>query len=166
MSTLKTHFYEYNSTDKDGNRIDLSKRQNSPTSTNKYTPVLSDEEARRFTVENVLGGIDSWLPTEETVTTAAPQVSCSGTTLSWPEVEDARCYVILRDGRYVTNQTTTTYNATETGTYTVRSCNLNGGMGGESPMVNVQCSMNNEKEKTPAFPGAEGYGRYVTGGRG
>ena len=166
MSTLKTHFYEYNSTDKDGNKIDLSKRQNSPTSTNKYTPVLSDEEAQQFTVENVLGGTDSWLPTEETVTTAAPQVSLSGTTLSWPEVEDARCYVILRDGQYVTNQTTTTYQATEAGTYTVRSCNLNGGLGGESQSLNVQRSAFNAKEKTPAFPGAEGYGRYVTGGRG
>lgn len=166
MSMLKTHFYEYNSTDKDGNRIDLSKRQNSPTSTNKYTPVLSDEEARLFTVENVLGSTDSWLPTEETVTTAAPQVSCSGTTLSWPEVEDARCYVILCDGQYVTNQTTTTYNATGTGAYTVRSCNRNGGMGGESQPVGVQQSTLNMREKTPAFPGAEGYGRYVTGGRG
>ena len=37
MGTLPTHFYEYNSMDKDGNPIDLSTRKNSPTSTNSYT---------------------------------------------------------------------------------------------------------------------------------
>lgn len=167
MSQLPTHFYEYKSVDKNGNEIDLSKRTNSPTSTNKYTPVLTDEEAARFTVENVLGGIDSWLPTEEAFTTAAPQVTANGNTLSWPEVEDARCYVILRDGQYVANQTATSFAATTPGTYTIFATNPNGGMGeGAEIQVGKGNDDDQRTEKTPAFPGAEGYGRYVTGGRG
>ena len=137
MGTLPTHFYEYNSMDKNGQQIDLSIRKNSPTSTNSYTPVLTADEAKLFTVENVLGGTDSWLATEETVETAAPAVTLSGATLSWPAVEDARCYVIFKDGQYLANQTATTYEATENGTYTVRSANLNGGLCGTSEAVIV-----------------------------
>lgn len=33
-------------------------------------------------------------------------------------------------------------------------------------MVSIHALADDAKEKTPAFPGAEGYGRYVTGGRG
>lgn len=140
MGTLETHFYEYNSTDKDGKVIDLSVRGNSPTSTNAYTPVLTDEQAAKFTVENVLGGTDSWLPTEQTVTTAAPTVSVNGKTLSWTDVEDARCYVIFKDGTYVANQTGTTYEAAEDGQYTVRAANLTGGMGDVSEAVTVSAA--------------------------
>ena len=32
--------------------------------------------------------------------------------------------------------------------------------------TNEICASNTYPEKTPAFPGAEGYGRYVSGGRG
>lgn len=56
MSKLVTHFYEYNSMDAKGNKLDLSKRGNSPSSINTYTPVLSDKEAEEFNVHNVLGG--------------------------------------------------------------------------------------------------------------
>ena len=137
MSTLVTHFYEYNSVDKNGQAIDLSIRKNSPTSTNSYSPILTDEEAKKFTVENVLGGTDSWLPTEECVEMAAPAVSVDGKKLSWAAVEDARCYVIFKDGAYVANQTATTYEAAEDGQYTVRAANLNGGMGAASEAVAV-----------------------------
>lgn len=137
MGTLPTHFYEYNSTDKDGKSIDLSVRKNSPTSTNIYVPVLTEEEAARFTVENVLGGTDSWLPTEETTETAAPVVAINGKRLSWTAVEGARCYVIFKDGAYLTNQTSTAFIATEQGTYTVRSANKNGGLCGTSNAVTV-----------------------------
>ena len=136
MGTLVTHFYEYNSMDANGDAIDLSGRKNPSTSTNTYTPVLSAEEAAKFTVENVMGGTDSWLPTEECPTLNAPtNVSVSGTTLSWDAVDDARCYVILKDGVYYANQTETSFNATEDGVYTVRAANLNGGLGLESNAV-------------------------------
>ncbi len=137
MGKLETHFYEYNSLNVNGQAIDLSVRGNSPTSTNSYTPVLTDEQAAKFTVENVLGGTDSWLPTEECVVLSAPVVSVSGQTLSWAANDDARCYVIFKDGNYLTNQTGTSYQAAENGEYTVCAANMNGGMGAASKAVRV-----------------------------
>jgi pectin methylesterase-like acyl-CoA thioesterase len=132
MGTLPTYFYEYSSTDKDGNAIDLTVRGNSPTSTNSYTPVLTDGEAAKFTLENVLGGTDSWLPTDYTVEVSAPAVSLAGSTISWDAVADARCYVIFKNGQYVANQTATSYDIDGEGVYTVRAANDFGGLGKES----------------------------------
>lgn len=139
MSNIPTHFYEYNSMDKDGNALDLSVRKNSPTSTNTYEPWLTDDEASKFTVENVLGGTDSWLPTEETVETSVPVVSVNDEkVLSWGAVDDARCYVILKDGQYVANTASTSWQAAENGIYVVRSANKNGGLFGTSDEVEVK----------------------------
>ena len=137
---LTTHFYEYNSMNPDSTKVDLSKRTNSPSSANKYTPVLTDEEAKAYTLENVLGGTDSWLPTEETVTVAAPVVTVKDKTLSWEDSDDARCYVIFCDGEYVTNQTETTFTITTDGKYTVRAANVNGGLGEVSNVVDTSVS--------------------------
>lgn len=141
MSTLPTHFYEYNSMDADGNALDLSGRGNSSTSTNNYTPVLSTEQAAAYTVENVLGSIDSWLPTELTVTLVAPMVSLSGTTLSWTAVDDVRCYVVFKDGEYLTNQTETSIALTAPGQYTVRAANFVGGLGETSDAVRMNSTV-------------------------
>lgn len=129
MGTLPTHFYEYKSVKADGTLIDLSVRGNSSTSTNTYTPVLTDEEASEYTLKNVLGGTDSWLPTEECLILPAPTVAQSDNILSWTAVDDARCYVIFRNGTYLQNQTATTYTITDDAAYTIRCSNLNGGLG-------------------------------------
>ncbi len=135
MGTLPTHFYEYNSMDSNSGALDLSVRKNSPTSTNEYTPVLTSGEAAKYTLENVLGGTDSWLPTDYTYETAAPVVSASGNTISWNAVDDARCYVIFKDGEYLANQTGTSYDITSAGVYTVRAANEMGGLGETSNAV-------------------------------
>lgn len=145
MSNIPTYFYEYNSMDSEGNALDLSVRGNSPTSTNTYTPVLTDEQAAKFTIENVLGGTDSWLPTEETAVVAAPANYRSsydnGTyTLTWDAVADARCYVIFKDGEYLTNQIATSFETTEAGVYTVRAANEMGGLGEVSTPIKVVAS--------------------------
>ena len=132
MAELPTHFYEFGSANGAGEPVDLSGRKNSPTSTNTYNPVLTAEEAAAYNLRNVLGGTDSWLPTEETAVSAAPTVTLKGSTLSWADLDDARCYVIFRDGQYLDNVTATSYDVTEQGTYTVRSANRNGGLGGSS----------------------------------
>ena len=118
-----------------GIAVDLSDRTNSSTSTNTYTPVLTADEAAKYTLENVLGGTDSWLPTDYTNVVAAPVVSLNGATLSWTDVEDALCYIIYKDGEYLTNQTATTYELTEEGLYTVRAANGMGGLGAEATSV-------------------------------
>ena len=132
MGNLPTYFYEYNSMNADGSAIDLSVRGNSATSTNHYTPVLTDAEALKFNVENVLGGTDSWLPTDYTSEVDAPMVSLSGSTLSWTAVDGARCYVIFKNGKYLANQTTTSYEMADEGIYTVRAANEMGGLGAAS----------------------------------
>ncbi len=105
MGTLETRFYEFNSMDASGSALDLSKRANSPTSTNKYTPVLTAEEADEFTVENVLGGDDSWLATEELATDiAAPEgvaYEKEGNYIYWYPVDGAAGYMIYNNGQYV-----------------------------------------------------------------
>ncbi len=152
MGNLPTHFYEYNSLDANGNAIDLSVRKNSPTSTNHYTPVLTAEEAAKFTVENVLGGTDSWLPTEECVVLEAPVVSFDGSTLSWTANDDARCYVVFKNGQYLTNQTATTLAISEEGVYSVRAANEKGGMGNMSTTVAVKRTIAADKWSTIVVP--------------
>ena len=130
MSGLVTHFYEYNSMDADGNALDLTARKNSSSSTNTYTPVLSAAEAAKFTLGNVLGGTDSWLPTDYTNTTAAPVATATTTAIEWTAVEDARCYVIFNEaGEYVDNVATLSYTPDAEGKYYVYSANSMGGLG-------------------------------------
>ena len=137
MSELPTHFYEYNSMNANGEALDLSGRTNSPTSTNTYTPVLTAEEAAKFTLGNVLGGTDSWLPTDYTTVMAAPVVALSNKTISWEDIDDALCYVIFKDGEYLANVTTTSYETTENGTYTVCAANEMGGLGQVSEEISI-----------------------------
>lgn len=130
MGKLTTHFYEYQSYDKDGNLIDLSTRKNSPTSLNQYSPILTDEEAAQFTLRNVLGGSDSWDAISETKLCAAPeQVTIQENTLSWQAVADARSYVIFKNGEYMGNTTSTSFTIDGAGNYAVCAANKNGGLG-------------------------------------
>lgn len=130
MGKLTTHFYEYQSYDKDGNLIDLSTRKNSPTSLNQYSPTLTDEEAAQFTLRNVLGGSDSWDAISETKLCAAPeQVTIQENTLSWQAVADARSYVIFKNGEYLGNTTSTSFTIDGAGNYAVCAANKNGGLG-------------------------------------
>lgn len=130
MNKLTTHFGEYGSKDGTGASVDLSGRTvTTEISVNAYTPVLTANQAANFTVENVLGGTDSWLPTDYTTVLAAPTISLNENTISWTAVEDARCYVIFKNGEYYANQTGTSYSLTEEGLYTVRAANEMGGLG-------------------------------------
>ena len=137
MAEIPTHFYEYQSVDKDGALIDLSVRGNSPSTTNQYTPVLSDEEAAEFTVYNVVGGKDGWTPARYTRQVEAPVVALQGDTLVWDAVADALCYVIYKDGAYVANTTDTRFELAHhgEGAYTVCATNEMGGQGDASNVV-------------------------------
>lgn len=138
MAELPTHFYEYNSMDADGKALDLSKRTNSPTSTNQYSPILPAEYADYFTVRNVLCGTDSWAPAEDAATMEAPvevQISESGV-VSWKAVSGALYYTVYANGVFVDLVTSTSYEAMPTlsraegeTVYTVRAANSLGGLG-------------------------------------
>lgn len=166
-NNLTTHFYEYNSKDANGQTIDLSNRTNSPNTANSYTPELSAEKAAKFTVQNVLGGTDSWLPTEECVTLSAPNISLSGATLSWEAIEDARCYVIFLNGEYLTNQTGNSYTITSEGTYTVKAANERGGLGNgasltvEAIATNTHGNASHVASKALDFSNVDGLKAYI-----
>lgn len=155
MGELTTHFYEYNSVDKNGEKIDLSTRKNSPTSLNQYTPILTDEKAATFTVHNVIGGTDSWDAAAYTVKTAKPELTYANGKLTWNAVDGARCYVIFVDGEYVANTTANEYNVNdEDGMWSVRAANEMGGLGEESNKINVS---------TQATLSAGGMGTFCSG---
>lgn len=140
MSNIPTRFYEYGSVDKDGNVIDLSKRGNSSSSTNTYVPVITADEAKKFTIMNVLSGTDGWLPTDYTLLTKTPVVTVNGKTLSWEADDQVRCYVIFKDGQYLANTIETSYTVTEDGVYTIRTANDMGGLSTDATSVTVSAT--------------------------
>jgi hypothetical protein len=152
MSTLPTCFYEYNSMNGNGAAIDLSVRGNSSTSTNTYTPVLTADEAAKYTVENVLGGTDSWLPTDYTDEVDAPVVTLNGSTISWTAADDARCYVVFKNGAYLANLTATSYEVSDEGLYTVRAANSCGGLGAPSAALVFKRSIKADSWSTIVLP--------------
>lgn len=113
MSTLPTHFYEYGSKDADGSLLDLSVRQNSSTSTNTYTPVLTADEAAELTHRNVIGYLDSVDPTELTVECEAPVVIYNESGLSWNSVPNAAGYIVYSDDKPIRFTTATTHSFAE-----------------------------------------------------
>lgn len=130
MGNVITHFYEYNSMDKDGNKLDLSKRGNCTSSVNTYTPVLTDAEAAEFTVHNILGGEDGWEPAVMTVQVASPVASIANNTLTWNAVENALGYVVYKDGAFFKNTTETSLDVADapTAEYSVAAANEMGGL--------------------------------------
>ena len=55
-------------------------------------PVISADDAKKFTIMNVLSGTDGWLPTDYTTLTDAPKVNVNGMTMSWnddSQIQDA-----------------------------------------------------------------------------
>ena len=127
-------FVEYNSHTESGMAVDCSARKTKYTGgTIPYSPVLSAEEAARFTLENVLGGSDSWQPALLTEQAAAPILTVNGSTLTWNASDYVFCYAICKNGKVIdfTNETTYTIpaNATDEDVFTVRAANQMGGLG-------------------------------------
>lgn len=143
MGTLPTHFYEYKSVDTKGNEIDLGVRKNSPTHAGApYTPVLTDDEAALYTVENVLGSTTSYLPTESAVKLAAPKVTLNTSrsgfgVLVWEHNPDARYYAVFKDGKFHEATTDNAYSPDEIGDYSVKAANVRGGLGEESETIAI-----------------------------
>ena len=106
MNVNPDKFGEYNSVNALGNPVDLTNRRKFyPANASKgldevtINPVLTEAEAQSYTRENVLGGTDDWNAVTKTLTTPAPaNVTLTGQTLTWDNVDGAICYVILEDG--------------------------------------------------------------------
>ncbi len=124
---------EYNSRKSDGSLVDTSKRASQAT-------VLSESEAAKYTIENVLGG---WDPRKDTKQVTAPLVRQEGTSLTWNNAPDALNWVLFRNGKYLDNVTTNSYDISSIGsgdTITIRAANAMGGLGAVSNSVTISDS--------------------------
>ena len=109
MGGLPAIWADWNTTDAQGNLLDLSQRRD----TYYYTDVsgekiygraknrLTDEEAAEYTVSNVLSGDDNWEPVIKTETCEAPVATIDGNRISWQAVPYAICYLVTRGDEVV-----------------------------------------------------------------
>jgi pectin methylesterase-like acyl-CoA thioesterase len=116
MGAIPAIFADYNTMDWEGNPVDLSNRNDYYYYTDKNTNTkvegnakssLTDEEVRQYTVKNVLGGDDNWMPGEALEPCVKPTATLTATALNWDVVPYAIGYV-------VTVNDTIKYNTTET----------------------------------------------------
>ncbi|MEO6097246.1 MAG: pectinesterase family protein [Fibrobacteria bacterium] len=134
---------EFRTADANGKPVDLSKRRTTYTKdavTIKLNPVLTDAEAAKYTVENVLGGSDNWKPDDLTRQVSAPAAGVEGTTLKWNDNDSALCWVIFKGGKFLDNVTTGSYDISKLSqgdVLTVRAANSMGGLGASSNAITV-----------------------------
>lgn len=116
MDGLPTQMAEYNTTDANGNAVDLSQRKTSFTNdagtTRSSKAVIGKVEADSYKLDYVLRGVDEWDADWQGFILPAPQLTMSGTTASWTDHTGyARCYMVTLDGKAVI----TTDNSISTG---------------------------------------------------
>lgn len=139
MGTLPALFAEYNSVNGFGVPVNTDNRSNvfsvnGVDQTGNYNPVLTEQEAAVYTIQNVLGGDDNWNPMLIVEQIGAPQNLSAGenNTISWEENPYAICYVISRNGKFIGITTQLSFEDTlaSTGTheYTVQAANEYGGL--------------------------------------
>jgi pectin methylesterase-like acyl-CoA thioesterase len=131
MNVVPSLFAEYNSKTASGSSVDLSGRRTTYTlngTTVTLKPVLSADEAAKYTIGNVMG---TWKPDLLTVQASAPVVRQEGSNLKWDDNANALCWVIFKDNKYYTCVTTNSCEiASDAGAkYTVRAANAMGGLG-------------------------------------
>lgn len=135
-------FAEYESTNGTFQPLDLSKRRtrfrdkNDVEHTVSYNPVLTSDEAARYTVEKVF---PDWNPKALAKQVDPPVLSIKGRTITWPDVPEAGCYVVCKNRMAVAFTTEPRYvvpAGTREGTcYSIRCANQMGGLGEYSAEV-------------------------------
>ncbi|MFA9390870.1 MAG: pectinesterase family protein [Prolixibacteraceae bacterium] len=148
MNVVPSVFAEYNSMTASGTPVDLSGRRTTYTKdavTVTLSPVLTEEQAAEYTIENVLGGSDAWQPNRYTEQAAPPVVSNNGNTLSWQNSDYVLCWSVAKDGQFVQFTTVNSYDIpdeTASGSvFTIRSVNEMGGLGAASNEYAYQTSV-------------------------
>lgn len=134
MGAVPALYAEYNTTDKKGKAVDMSKRKTQYLVDNvsydyKGKTELSYSEYIRYTYENIINGADGWNPKKFMEKLEAPEnVLLSNTTLSWDARYKAICYLIFKeDGTYVGQTTNTSIEVSDTNTgYIVKAANKYG----------------------------------------
>lgn len=138
-------FAEYNSTTATGSAVDLSGRKQvydaydakvGDNYTNRRnetagSPVLTAEEAARYSIETVMGGDDDWDPTAATEQASAPtNVKIVGKELTWDNSNYALLWAVCKDGKVVDFTIKPSYTVDDaSATWSVRAANEMGGLG-------------------------------------
>src|SRR5574344_328422 len=143
MNSVPQQFAEYKSRDASGNLLDLSKRRTVYTKDDtKVTlnPVLTDAQAAAYTVSNVLKGSDNWQPQNLAKQLSAPVIRQNGQDITWDADDNALCWVVFKNGKYLANVTSNSYSASSLSAgdkITVRAANEMGGLGDASNALAV-----------------------------
>lgn len=102
MGGLPTQMAEYNTTDANGNAVDLSQRKTSFTAegnTRSSKAVLGKVEADSYKLDYVLRGSDNWDADWRGFILPAPEISVNGNNVSWSDPTGfAQCYLVIADG--------------------------------------------------------------------
>ena len=156
MNVVPAVFAEYNSMTTNGAAIDLSGRRTTYTkdaTTVVLNPVLSAEQAASYTIENVLGGTDTWQPKLYTDQAAAPVIAGDERVISWTNSDYVLCWAVFRNNQFVKFVTTNSYTIPEETTsgsiYTVKAANEMGGLSQSSnPYEYVKTGIFTQPENT------------------
>jgi len=138
MGVVPGLFADYNSVTSSGTLVDLSARKKVYTYNGVSTtvnPYITAEQAATYTIENVLGGTDSWQPKLYTDQAAVPVIAGNGTSISWADNNYVLCWAVFKDDVFVKFVTTNSYTVPSTvtsGNYTVRAANEMGGLSAAS----------------------------------
>lgn len=148
-------YYEYNNVDTEGNPVDVSQRvawshQATQAEYDAYFNTTFLYKAQNpnelFDPESLLSGIK-----------APGRATISGKELSWEAVDNAAGYMVMRNDKVVAFTTETTYEADDnTAAWSVKAVSQRG----------ITSQATSCKAPLTAFPTAEGFGKYASGGRG
>lgn len=133
-------FAEYNSVAADGTAISLDGRkttfvkkdkEGNIIATHTNNPVLTAEEAAKYTIATVMGGDDNWNPQAICAQAAAPaDVRLKGKKLVWKDDDNALLWAVVKNGNVVAFTTKPYYKVDDTGaSWAVRAANEMGGLG-------------------------------------
>ena len=118
MGGLPIQMAEYNTHDSYGTALDLSNRRTTFSADGKTTvskSVLTLAESATYTIDNVLGGSDSWDADYVGTILPAPVITQSDGTLSWSgSSNQTMCYLVVRNGSAtLTTDTQCQWNGTD-----------------------------------------------------
>lgn len=108
MGTIPALFAEYNSMDRDGRQLDLSRRKTEYETRGKEIKkgtcraAITKEEASRYTYENIIKGTNQWNPRSMMEALPSPaNIRIEQDRLQWDAVPGAAGYVLDVDGTIV-----------------------------------------------------------------
>lgn len=152
---IMASYYEYKNVDASGNLVDTSRRAS-------FSRQATDAEVEAYMSADFLFEKASDIPFDYArilrgASTPA-DFTVTGDGFTWSADVMAAGYLIYKDGRFVDFVSEPSYSieAGDASAYTVRAVSRHG------VMSNAVAA----RENPPAFPTAEGFGKYATGGRG